>query len=134
MTYFRVNERCNGCLACVENCPADALQAGDHEVQRTLFHNMARCARCGNCWRVCPQDAIEFHHLLYGDWDTVAVLDLVRCEVCGDPLYTASSHRTVSRKLGREMKPRCLRHMESIDDVGRAAYIPDGEQTVEGVS
>ena len=60
MSYFRVNNNCNGCLACVENCPASALRYEDNASTRTISHNMTRCARCGQCWRVCPEDAIEF--------------------------------------------------------------------------
>ncbi len=71
MSYFQVNDQCNGCLACVQNCPANALQAIDQGQVRTLQHNMTRCARCGNCWRICPQDAIEFQHLLQNKWDNV---------------------------------------------------------------
>ena len=60
MRYFQVNDQCNGCLACVQNCPANALRGEDGDTTRVLSHNMARCARCGNCWRICPQEAIEF--------------------------------------------------------------------------
>ena len=88
MSYFRVNEKCNGCLACVENCPAVALAAEDTEDRRILKHNMTKCARCGQCWRVCPQDAIEFQHLMVSEWDEVVQLDLVFCEVCGEPVYS----------------------------------------------
>ena len=55
MSYFRVNENCNGCLACVENCPASALDFVDQKSKRTLKHSMTQCARCGQCWRICPQ-------------------------------------------------------------------------------
>jgi NAD-dependent dihydropyrimidine dehydrogenase PreA subunit len=84
MPYFRVNENCNGCLACVENCPATALDYVDQDDGRTLKHNMTKCARCGQCWRVCPQNAIEFQHLLVGEWDEVITLDLIHCRVCGE--------------------------------------------------
>ena len=79
MSFFRVNDKCNGCLACVQNCPASALDYVDQGNKRSLLHNMARCARCGNCWRVCPTQAIEFQHLLDGKWEEVTALNLVRC-------------------------------------------------------
>lgn len=88
MSYFRVNEKCNGCLACVENCPAVALAAEDRDGQRVLKHNMTKCARCGQCWRVCPQEAIEFEHLMVSGWDEVVRLDMVYCRICGEPVYS----------------------------------------------
>ncbi len=110
MSYFQVNEQCNGCLACVQNCPANALQAIDQGQERTLQHNMTRCARCGNCWRICPQDAIEFQHLLKSKWDDVVTLQLDRCEVCGETLYTLAYGQSLARKLQTTIKPLCGRH------------------------
>ncbi len=111
MTSFTVNEKCNGCLACVENCPACALSYSDERRKRTLQHNIALCARCGQCWRVCPQQAIEFETLLQSDWDDVVTLALVRCSVCGEALYTTDFARTVQEKLKLEIRP-LPRHQE----------------------
>ena len=99
MSFYRVNEDCNGCLACVQNCPASALNYMDQGNNRKILHNMSLCARCGNCWRICPQEAIEFKHLLRGQWDEVANMDLVHCVVCGEPLYTSRFGKTLSEKL-----------------------------------
>ena len=90
MSYFSVNEKCNGCLACIQNCPASALHHKDQGNTRKIFHNMSLCARCGNCWRICPQEAIEFEQILMGRWDEVLAMNLVHCMVCGEPIYTTN--------------------------------------------
>ena len=110
MAHFEVNGRCNGCLACVENCPAGALRHEDREDTRVLLHNPTRCARCGRCWRVCPREAVEFHRLLEGDWEEVTAMDLVRCEVCGEPLYTVAYRDALDTSLGQPQRALCPRH------------------------
>ncbi len=112
MSYFRVNQDCNGCLSCVENCPASALDFSDRVGKRTLMHNMAKCARCGQCWRVCPQNAIEFQHLLVGDWDDVVTLDLLHCQVCGEPLYSALYEQNLASKLNLAIETLCPQHQQ----------------------
>ena len=131
MAYFQVNEQCNGCLACVENCPANALRAADGDATRVLSHNMTRCARCGNCWRVCPQEAIEFQFLLENKWDQVKTLDLIHCRVCGEPLYTVDYERTLSEKLGKPVAPVCPKHREELPKVARAHFSAGRPRTRE---
>lgn len=112
MSYFVVNENCNGCLACVENCPANALDWRDKDNKRIILHNMALCARCANCWRICPQNAIEFQHFLENQWDEVVSLDLVYCKVCGEVLCTKDLGKTLSDITGREPDPLCPKHKQ----------------------
>ena len=112
MSYFQVNEKCNGCLSCVENCPAAALSYSDRDDRRTLHHNMTKCARCGQCWRVCPQAAIEFEHLLVGHWDEVVSLDLVQCKVCGETLYSPAYRRKVESALNATQEDFCPKHRQ----------------------
>jgi ferredoxin len=113
MTYFRVNQNCNGCLACVENCPAAALDFADQNNRRTLKHNMTKCARCGQCWRVCPQEAIEFQRLLAGEWDEVITLDLLHCQVCGEPLYSTAYLQKIESELDSAGEALCPKHRQS---------------------
>ena len=112
MPYFKVNEKCNGCLSCVENCPASALGYLDQDDQRTLQHNMTKCARCGQCWRICPQEAIEFQHLLVGQWDDVVTLDLIRCRVCGEPLYSPAYQEKLENELSSSDEVLCPQHRQ----------------------
>ena len=113
MPSFRVNEKCVGCLACVDNCPGAALAWRDEGARRVLLHNLARCARCATCWRVCPHGAVEFGELLAGDFAEVVSLELLRCSEGGKPLGTTKltewmdRHRdTLGRRYTSEMARR----------------------------
>lgn len=131
MLYFKVNNNCNGCLACVQNCPANALYSKDEGNQRTLLHNMARCARCATCWRVCPEKAIEFQYMLKNQWDEVVSLDLVHCAICNELLYTVDFEKTLSRKSNKKIAPLCSKHREAHTLKTTACFFPGKKRPEE---
>jgi ferredoxin len=118
MIFFRVNEKCNGCLACVQNCPGRALDVKESRGMQTLRHNMARCARCATCWRVCPQNAIEFQHMLENRWDEIVTHVLVRCRICNEVVYAQPLTESLDIKVRELVEPLCSRHkMERHADI-----------------
>ena len=50
-------ERCTLCMACVSQCPAHALAAGDDSPQLRFVE--ANCVQCGVCSHSCPEQAIQ---------------------------------------------------------------------------
>jgi Pyruvate/2-oxoacid:ferredoxin oxidoreductase delta subunit len=49
-------ERCLACETCIERCPPEALELGDHDVPT---FNPDRCFGCGVCATSCPEKAIR---------------------------------------------------------------------------
>jgi len=54
MGVIFIEELCNGCGACLEKCPFDAIEMVDN-----VAHQKDNCTDCGVCGKVCPTNAIE---------------------------------------------------------------------------
>ena len=103
-------ENCEGCYACVRDCPAKAIK-----VQESLAQVMKeRCIVCGNCLKVCATGAkrvesdIGVVWQLLGQYPSVIAipsssLPAALPEVRPGQLVTAL------RKLGFSENPRILR-------------------------
>ncbi len=53
MTYF-ISDVCIACGSCMNECPVDAISAGD-----IFVVNADDCIDCAACADVCPVDAIS---------------------------------------------------------------------------
>ena len=49
-------ELCDGCGACVEECPVDAIQLDGNG---SAVIDQAECVRCGQCHDACPHEAVR---------------------------------------------------------------------------
>jgi len=100
--------RCTLCMACVSQCPAHALDAGNEKPQ--LIFIEANCVQCGLCCRTCPEDAIAASpRYLYDQQQRSArrVLFEVEpflCISCGKPFAT----RQVIEKITARMRGHAM--------------------------
>ncbi len=55
ITYFIIEDKCNGCQLCLKACPTNAItgiKKQSHEINHEL------CIKCGKCFDVCRFDAV----------------------------------------------------------------------------
>ncbi|MFH1092777.1 MAG: 4Fe-4S dicluster domain-containing protein [Candidatus Omnitrophota bacterium] len=106
-------EKCVGCLACVNVCPAEALGFKDEteEVKspkRTMIHYTDTCIFCGECEAACISDHEGIK--LSRDWE-LAFFDrkeafetiekeLQLCEMCGTPVACKDHLKWITEKIG----------------------------------
>jgi len=95
--------RCTLCLACVSQCPASALSAGDEAPQLGFIE--ANCVQCGLCCRSCPEDAIAITPRYLYDFPTRNTRRILfeeepfACVVCGKPFATRQMIEKIIGKM-----------------------------------
>ena len=110
-------ERCVGCLACVQICPADALAhqdiieetpEGNRRAKRVLFHYTDTCIFCGQCEAVCIAD----HEGIKSskEWDLAFFertkayetieKELELCEICRTPIGCTDHLAWICERVG----------------------------------
>lgn len=109
-------DKCVGCGACFETCPAGAIQLTDfvnpvNGMERGPFRKIVlhydQCIFCGQCRANCPTDeGVKYTHeyeLALFDRQQACVTiekDLLLCEVCGAVISTLDHVRWLAEKLG----------------------------------
>ena len=104
-------DKCIGCGACAEVCPADAIEKIDDPNRtppmRTLIRHDDICIFCGQCQALCTtEDGIECtneYDLATLDLSTCAVSvrkELFLCNLCGGVITTKDHLRWLAEKLG----------------------------------
>lgn len=85
--------RCNGCDACVQLCPHQALQLDKEKTGEVLaYHILAsHCTGCNICSDACDQQAIHIHHMSH-QIQAVVPLAEAACKACGSHFHYPASH------------------------------------------
>ena len=95
--------RCTLCMACVSQCPANALSAGGETPQLGFIE--ANCIQCGLCCRTCPEDAIAISPRYLYDFPTRNTRRILyeeepyHCIVCGKAFATRSVIENITKKM-----------------------------------
>ncbi len=84
---FRV-ENCNGCDACIQLCPHQALQLEKGENGQAVAYRIQaeHCTGCGICVDVCEQKAIEVKQMTQMDSGEIPLVQ-ARCKACGSRFH-----------------------------------------------
>ncbi len=53
---YSVNDKCNGCTICSQECPVDAIPFNPHKKHEI---DISLCTKCDICRQACPVDAID---------------------------------------------------------------------------
>jgi len=105
-------DRCLGCLACEEICPAEAIAHQDimekDTAKRLMIHYTDTCIFCGCCEDACIADHLGIK--LSNDWelaffDRSAAFESIEkelqlCEMCGEAIACKDHLTWIAEKLG----------------------------------
>jgi phage FluMu protein Com len=69
--------------------------------------------------------------MLENQWDEVVSLELVRCAICNELLYTADFEKTLSQKFNKKVEPLCSRHREAHTLKTEACFFPGKQRPKE---
>ena len=133
-------ERCTLCMACVSQCPANALSAGDEKPQLKFIE--ANCVQCGLCCRSCPEDAIAASPRFLYDAVKRNRMRVLKeeepfcCIRCGKAFATRSVIERITQKMkGHPMfSGEALARISMCDDCRVKAIYSDEQAVHTGIS
>jgi len=102
-------ERCIGCGACVEVCPAKARAIEDDIKRkvRKVIHYQEKCVYCGQCVRYCTtQEGIkhtqeyDLSKIKNEGYENIIEKELVFCEICGEVIAPKAQLLWIAHRVG----------------------------------
>jgi len=103
--------KCIGCAACVNSCPAGAIEIDDTGADRVVKFTHKDCICCATCEEVCPSEAVELtckDKPWFENKETAtseATVELKKCLLCGLPFV---SSRQIDWAMERIEEKLCI--------------------------
>ncbi len=101
---------CIGCEACMEVCPAEAIEINDStkEETRKILRLYDRCIYCGQCEEKCPRPqpgvklTREYDMAGYSrdEMNVIQEFKLIVCSKCGESVATEDQLIATARRMG----------------------------------
>lgn len=135
--FPRINQdKCTACGACVEICPADAIDLKEDGGTREIEFIHEDCVYCAACELICPEDAIE---LEANRMETIkekeesrasAKIEMQECGICGEPFTTT---KQIDRSLERILE-KVPNYEELKDPLSEAMCVcPDCRNNIQQI-
>ncbi|MDD2889579.1 MAG: 4Fe-4S binding protein [bacterium] len=102
------SEKCIGCGACIEVCPAESRKLEDDikKENRKIIYYSDKCIFCGQCEAACPSEALkhinefDLADVKRDSYTEVVEKALVFCEKCGKTISTKQHLLWIADKVG----------------------------------
>jgi len=116
-------EKCTGCGACAQVCPARAIDMSDEDGKRTVKFDYSKCIFCASCEEICPDDAIEmaarYQVVTKNKAEAVdeAKVELLKCAGCGAFSISKRQIDSVIERINEDVP----QYVKLQGEIGRAA-------------
>lgn len=104
------SDKCIGCAACMNLCPASAIEIDDTDDERIIKFTHKDCIYCATCQEICPSEAVELAYKdkpWLGDKEAAtaeATLELKKCLLCGLPFVASKQVDWAIKKIEEKLR------------------------------
>lgn len=104
------SSKCIGCAACMNSCPASAIEINDTGADRIVKFTHKDCIYCATCEEICPSEAVELTYkdkLWFEDKEIAtseATIELKKCVLCGLPFVASKQVDWAMKKIEEKLR------------------------------
>ena len=131
-------EKCTGCGACAQVCPARAIDLSDEGGKRAVKFDYSKCIFCAYCEEICPDDAIEMAARYQvvtknkAEATDEAKVELAKCAGCGTFFVTPRQIDSIVERIVEDV-PQYEELQDEIErSMGLCSNCRDRPENVRG--